>query len=148
MTIRPAQASDRQAVEALVAAAYAHYVERIGTTPGPMHDDYAQRIADNNVYLLFDDDMLAGLVVLIPRTTTLLLENIAVTPALQGRGFGKMMMTLAETRARELKFDSITLYTHELMHENLELYRRHGYVETHRAEEIGLKRVYMQKPLI
>jgi hypothetical protein len=33
------------------------------------------------------------------------------------------------------------------MTENIALYTRKGYVETHRAEENGLRRVYMQKDL-
>jgi hypothetical protein len=33
------------------------------------------------------------------------------------------------------------------MTENLALYSRLGFVETHRAEEIGLNRVYMTKTL-
>ena len=33
------------------------------------------------------------------------------------------------------------------MTENIALYTRLGYVETHRGEEIGLMRVYMRKTL-
>jgi hypothetical protein len=43
--IRRAQPPDRLAVEAIVAAAYAIYVERIGNKPGPMLDDYGRLIA-------------------------------------------------------------------------------------------------------
>ena len=42
----------------------------------------------------------------------------------------------------------IRLYTQEKMTETIGIYRRYGYVETHRAEEIGLKRVFMKKPLL
>ena len=34
------------------------------------------------------------------------------------------------------------------MTENIALYSRIGYVETHRAEENGLRRVYMSKRLV
>ncbi len=39
------------------------------------------------------------------------------------------------------------LYTHALMSENLALYPRLGYVETHRGEEKGFSRVCMAKQL-
>ncbi|NRB55472.1 MAG: GNAT family N-acetyltransferase [Salinicola sp.] len=149
--IRLARATDRQAVEALVTAAYGHYVERIGKTPGPIRDigdnRYARHIAAGHVNLLVEGDEVVGLLVLIPKPDTLLLDNVAVAPAAQGRGFGRKLMALAETRARQLGFDNVTLYTQELMHENLAIYRRYGYVETHRAEEAGLRRIYLRKPL-
>jgi len=42
---------------------------------------------------------------------------------------------------------AIRLYAHEMMVENIARYRGLGYVETHRAEENGLRRVFMRKPL-
>lgn len=41
----------------------------------------------------------------------------------------------------------VRLYTNQAMTENIALYGRHGYVETHRAVEHGLHRVYMSKSL-
>jgi hypothetical protein len=39
------------------------------------------------------------------------------------------------------------LYTNEAMMENIKLYYRLGYSKTHKADENGLRRVYMAKPL-
>jgi ribosomal protein S18 acetylase RimI-like enzyme len=150
-TLRLAAARDLAVVEALVNAAYDHYVARIGKIPGPMRDvddgSYARHIEAGHVNLLQQQDEIVGLLVLIPKRDTLLLDNVAVAPAAQGRGFGKVLMQAAEAHARQQGFDNITLYTQELMHENLAIYRRYGYVETHRAEEFGLKRVYLRKSL-
>ena len=44
-------------------------------------------------------------------------------------------------------FTAIELYTHELMTENIALYRRLGYEEFARRAEKGYKRVYMRKAL-
>ena len=46
---RPAAAVDASKVAELVAAAYGHYVERIGGLPGPMTDDYAELIRTRQV---------------------------------------------------------------------------------------------------
>ncbi|WP_110643270.1 GNAT family N-acetyltransferase [Salinicola sp. CPA57] len=162
--LREARLSDLPAIEALVKAAYGHYVDRIGKIPGPIRDiddhRYAHHIEAGHVSLLFEDvtskksvdadngDEPVGLLVLIPQPDTLLLDNVAVAPTAQGRGFGKVLMQVAEARARQLEFDSITLYTQELMHDNLAIYRRYGYVETRRVRERGLDRVYLRKPLI
>ncbi len=56
-------------------------------------------------------------------------------------------MQFAETEARRRGYDHIRLYTHVLMTENIAIYRRAGYVETHRIAEKGFDRVYMTKNL-
>jgi len=77
----------------------------------------------------------------------LLLENVAVHPARQGRGIGRALLDHAETRARELGLSRVRLYTHETMTENLALYRARGYRETARAVEDVYRRVHLAKPL-
>lgn len=144
---RLASAEDRPAIEALVNAAYSHYVPRIGLEPGPMRDDYAPLIQAGRVYVLDRGDTIVGVLVLVPEKTTLLLDNIAIAPAAQGTGLGRKLLVFAEQTARAMGYRSIRLYTSEMMTENIGLYTRIGYVETHRGEEIGLRRVYMTKKL-
>lgn len=145
--IRLATAGDVAAIECIVKDAYSHYVARIGATPGPMLDDYPARVAQGTAYVLDGPDGIQGVIVLIPEPSCMLLDNIAVSPTAQGRGYGRQMMQWAEDRARRLGLASIRLYTQEMMTENIAIYRHYGYVETHRATEIGLKRVFMSKPL-
>jgi GNAT superfamily N-acetyltransferase len=91
---------------------------------------------------------IVGFAVLVGQPGHLLLENVAVLPAAQGRGIGTRLMTLAEDLARSLHLGEIRLYTNEAMTENLTYYPRHGYVETHRAEQDGFQRVFFRKRLI
>jgi ribosomal protein S18 acetylase RimI-like enzyme len=88
-----------------------------------------------------------GLAILIARPGHLLLENVAVPPAAQKRGVGSRLLVLAEDQARSLRLSEIWLYTNEAMTENLAYYTRHGYVETHRAEQDGFRRVFFRKQL-
>jgi ribosomal protein S18 acetylase RimI-like enzyme len=144
---RLATHNDLQAVEKNVRAAYSHYVTRIGSKPGPMLDDYDHLIARQYVHVIEHDGIVQGVLVLIPEKHGMLLDNVAVSPDAQGLGLGRRMLQFAERAAMALGYQSVKLYTNEAMTENIELYSRVGYVETHRVEEKGLRRVYMSKLL-
>jgi len=144
---RLAGPQDLAAVQALVQAAYAHYVPRIGAVPGPLRDDYGALIGDRRVHVIDSAEGLRAVLVLIPQADAMLLDNIAVAPQAQGQGYGKCLLQFAERMARQAGYRQIRLYTQEKMVENLALYARIGYRETHRAQEIGLARVYMAKAL-
>jgi len=149
LLIRVALAGDVPALERIVRDAYTPYIARNGATPGPMLDDYPARVAQGVVHVLESEDGIEGLIVLIPEPddSCMLLDNIAVSPTAQGKGHGRTLLQWAEDTARRAGFSRIRLYTQEVMSENIAIYTRRGYVETHRATEIELKRVFMQKPL-
>ena len=77
----------------------------------------------------------------------LLLDNLAVAPNAQGKGHGRTLVAFAEAEARRRGHAEIRLYTHVLMAENLAIYGRLGFAETHRVTEKGYDRVYMMKRL-
>jgi ribosomal protein S18 acetylase RimI-like enzyme len=145
--IHSAGLDDLAAVEAIVQSAYARYVPLMGQKPGPMLDDYATLIEAEHVYVLSDEGGISGILVLIPEEQAMLLDNVAISPDAQGRGYGRVLIAFAERMARERGLRAIRLYTNEAMMENVALYRRLGFVETHRAEEHGFRRVYMTKLL-
>ena len=145
--IRPATPSDRAAIERLVRDAYALYTPRIGRVAGPVLADYGALIAAGQVHLLEDSGSPVGVLVVIEHDDAILLDNVAVSPAAQGRGHGRRLIAFAEDLARDAGHRALDLYTHEAMKENLSLYQRLGFVETHRAREAGYSRIYMRKVL-
>lgn len=145
--IRQALLADVPAIRAVVDAAYGVYLPRMGTPPGPMLDDYDALVASDHVSVLEVDGEVAGALVLLPKDDHLLLDNVAVSPAHQGRGFGRELIAFAEDAARGLGFGEVRLYTHALMTENQALYTRLGFEETHRGEQDGYDRVFMRKRL-
>lgn len=147
LSIRLAQPDDVDALRALVTEAYGHYVARIGKPPGPMIDDYARRIAAAQAWVGELDGILVGLVVLEERTDGILLDNVAVSPAMQGRGLGRALIAFAERESRRRGFAELRLYTHALMVENIALYGRLGFSEIGRVQEKGFDRIYMTKHL-
>jgi ribosomal protein S18 acetylase RimI-like enzyme len=145
LTVRRADASDVPALTGLAREAYEKYVPRIGRAPAPMNADYAQAVRGGMTWAAVRDGVIVGLLVLVVLPDHLLLENVAVLPSAQGIGVGARLLAFAEEQARELGREEIRLYTNEAMTENLAYYPKHGYSETHRAEQDGFRRVFFSK---
>ncbi len=145
--IRRAGPGDVDELRVIAAAAYQKYVPRIGRAPAPMTADYAQAVRDGQAWAALEDGQIAGFAIIIAQPGYLLLDNVAVLPAAQGRGIGARLLALAEEQARGLGLREIRLYTNETMTENLAYYPRRGYAETHRADQDGFNRVFFRKPI-
>ena len=147
MMIRRAGPGDVAALRAIAAAAYEKYISRIGRAPAPMTADYARQVSDGQAWAAVQDGQVVGFAILIAQPGYLLLENVAVLPAAQGRGVGARLLALAEEHARGLGLGEVRLYTNEAMTENIAYYTRHGYAETGRYEQDGFRRVFFRKPV-
>jgi GNAT superfamily N-acetyltransferase len=128
LALRRAGAADALAVRALTRDAYAKWVPVIGREPKPMAADYEEAVRRHLIDLLYLDGALVGLIETIPEADHLLIENLAVAPAFQGRGLGRRLMDHAETLAAGLGHDEIRLYTNQRFAENVQLYLRIGYL--------------------
>ena len=137
--------SDVEAVQQCVADAYDLYVERIGKKPAPMLDDYSKLISQQRVWLAKVDGETAGLIVLWPQHDHMYVDNIAVSPVMQGKGVGATLLAHADTLARRQGLTEIRLYTNETMTENISYYPRRGFFETHRSEQDGYNRIFFSR---
>src|SRR5215472_3128153 len=133
--IRAATATDVPAIADIVEQAYRHYIARMDKAPGPMLDDYAARVLEGVVSVLEEDAAIVGIIVLLPTTNYLLLDNIAVSPVRQGLGLGRRLLAFAEAEAVRHGYREIRLYTHRTMTENQRLYTAIGYEEIGRRTE-------------
>ena len=77
---------------------------------------------------------------------TVELGRLVVAPDVQGSGLGSRLLTDAERLAPE-GTTAVHLFTGERSEANLRLYRRHGYVETHRTPAGGHDLVHLVKQL-
>jgi len=143
--LRRATVDDLDAIDAVVREAYRKYVDRIGREPAPMDADYAALLESATVWVLRTPDGVHGVLVTHVMSDHLFVETVAVTSAVQGRGYGAMLLAQAELDAHHAGLDEIRLYTNVAMTENLTFYPKHGYVETHRGREDGYDRVYFAK---
>jgi N-acetylglutamate synthase-like GNAT family acetyltransferase len=145
--VRTAIAADVADIERLISEAYTPYVARIGREPAPMSVDYRTLVtATDQTWVLVDDSELMGVLVTIPQSDHLLIENVAIAPSAQGRGHGRTLLAYAERQARELGLPEIRLYTNAAMTENLTFYPRMGYRETERRAQDGFDRVFFVMP--
>jgi len=145
--LRKATASDCNDVKTCAAEAYARYVPRIGRKPAPIFADFTAQIDAGQVHVAEADGAFAGFIVLYPRNDHIHVENVAIYPAVQGRGLGKALLAFAEAEAKRQGFAAIELYTNAMMIENQRFYPRLGYIETGRRDEDGFARVYYRKDL-
>jgi ribosomal protein S18 acetylase RimI-like enzyme len=142
--IRPASSDDVDRVRSVAREAYARYIPRIGREPLPMLADFAAEIAAGHVVVIEVDGSIVGYMVAWAESEAYLIENIAVASAWQGNGRGRQLIDYAIREARRLRLAAVRLYTNVAMTENLSIYARLGFVETHRAWEAGAHRVYLR----
>lgn len=141
--IRLALPGEADAVRALVREAYRRWVERFGREPSPMRDDYARRIADGQVWVLEAAGEIIGLVVLKDGPEALLVPNVAVAPAAQGRGHGRQLLAFAEKEATRRGYREIRLFVNALMIENIAFYQHLGFAERARVADEGGDGAYL-----
>ena len=147
VVIRRGGPADAEAIRALVAAAYAKWIPVIGRLPIPMRADYAQAVLEHRFDLLpvgpnragpglagpglagpdLAGSDLAGLIETKAEVDHLLVVNVAVHPAFQGRGFGVALMARADALAAEAGLARLRLYTNKKYTANLRLYGALGY---------------------
>lgn len=147
VTLRLANLADVPSMTACVCEAYIHYIERIGKQPAPMLESYAEVIGHHQVHVAITGNAVIGVLVLTTTEEGFCLDNVAVRPVVQGKGVGRMLLELAESEALRQGFNSIYLFTNELMTENRALYAKVGYVEYDHRVVSGYPRVFFRKTL-
>ena len=145
--IRKAKIVDTDAISALTDAAYTKYIPLIGHKPQPMTADYTRMVVENTIWLLTLEDQPTGVLVLINEAESLLIYSIAIQPEYQKRGLGHRLLAWAEQEAIHAGYRTIRLYTNEKFVENIQLYKRLGYLETGQEPYLGSTLVHMAKKL-
>jgi GNAT superfamily N-acetyltransferase len=146
--IRLAKPEEREAVAAVVDAAYSKWIPVIGRKPMPMLADYEKLIADGVVHVIAPDDEIIAVLVIWPVEDAMWIENICVHPGQQRGGIGRTLMDFAEMKAREAGLNMVRLLTNQKFEVNIAYYLSLGYVETRReTTPDGRETVWMHKQL-
>lgn len=136
VTLRQATPDDAAAIRDLTRAAYAKWVPLIGREPKPMTADYSKAVRNHRFDLLMTEGRLAALIETLAHADHLLIENVAVEPSFQKRGFGTFLIAHAEHLADASGLHEVRLYTNQRFVENVRFYRGLGY-RTNNEENIG-----------
>ncbi len=145
--LRCAMLEDAEDIRTVVNAAFEGYIPLIGRKPLPMTADHTNLIQNHDAWVLEENNEIIGVLELVLKDDSLYIDTVAVKQSHQSRGIGKQLLNFAETRARELGRNATTLFTNERYTMLLEMYARHGYVETHRIPVQGTDAVHMRKIL-
>ncbi|MGB9140822.1 MAG: GNAT family N-acetyltransferase [Aestuariivirga sp.] len=146
MSLRRATLADAVAIRDLTRAAYAKWVPLIGREPLPMRVDYSVAVVEHIIDVYEAGDRIAALLETVPQGSHLLIENIAVSPDVQGKGIGNLLLDHAEAMARALHLGEVRLYTNAAFASNIEFYAHRGFQEFQREPfPTGGVTVYMRK---
>ena len=141
MKITEASAADVPAICKLVNSAYRGDSSRKGwTTEADLlggiridEDMLQQYFAEPNSTVLkctSDNDRITGCVYLKKENLRLYLGMLTVSPELQARGIGKLLLQAAEKKAAKKGCESIIMTVISSRVELIDWYKRHGYVDT------------------
>ncbi|KAJ5975559.1 acyl-CoA N-acyltransferase [Penicillium waksmanii] len=145
-----ASVDDVPAIKSMVDSAYSKYIDRIGQPPAPMLEDYYSVLQTSPVFVLKDNNHTSIGAIMFScdnGTMAMKIKNLVVSPAAQGRGYGRVLMNYAENFAISQNILALELYTNVKMHENIQLYAKLGFSEEGRRTEDGFERVYFRKDL-
>ena len=151
-TIQLALPTDLPAITSLITQAYLPYLPRLSNKPpAPMTANYTSLITSSSLYTLISNNEIVGCISLATSTThksALEINNVAIHPSSQGKGYGKSLLAFAEDVAKGRELESCCLYTNVKMVENVALYGKLGYQEVGRWSEDGFERVFFSKALV
>ncbi len=126
MKLTAAKPEDEAAVTQVVEAAFVDYAQAMGRPwPGP-YPWMASAIADGEVWWL-DAPERIGAAMMWRDDDTLYINQIAIEPDQQGKGFGAKALTAIEDKARADGVRQIHLYTAQIFTRLVAFYSREGY---------------------
>lgn len=142
ITLRPAVVGDTDAIRACIRAAYADPAARIPDLPdvaAGLEDD----VARHAVIVAEAQSEILGVIIFGLVGQAMMVFNLAVSPAAQGKGLARKLLAQAEAQAIGSGCDRLKLTTHRMMQDTRAMYRHLGW---HEVAAQGNK-VFFEKPL-
>ncbi|MBB3386469.1 MULTISPECIES: GNAT family N-acetyltransferase [unclassified Rhizobium] len=91
-------------------------------------------------YAALDDEHLVGCIFCRPEAESLYVGKLAVLPTAQGKGIGRRLLALAETKARELGLKTLRLETRIELTDNHATFAAWGFRKTAENRHAGFDR--------
>ncbi len=160
MKIEKATAADVKEIVALLNSAYRGESSKEGWTTEAHLIGGDRRTNDENVIETMnlpgstilkctdETNQIVGTVNLQKHGNRLYLGMLSVSPRLQGKGTGKLLLQAAEEHAKEVDCNMVYMSVISVRDELIDWYKRHGYVDTGKRKDFpedGLTGNHLQK---
>lgn len=132
-TIRAAEPSDAEFINAIETSADALLIEALGAWQWPPADDALGRLAAPGFVLMAEDsgaDSPVGFVHVLEVDGSAHLEQLSVVPAAGRQGHGRALVSAALDEARERGYSRLTLRTYAEIPWNAPFYASCGFLES------------------
>lgn len=132
--LRVADLDQYEAIYALMLEVFAPYVKKLReeATSGP-YPILKSAIENGDVYVCLIGGEVVGVADTVIQGNNLLINQIGISRKIQNQGIGSWLLDQVEQVAVKKNMKSMSLQTAEMMEDLLQFYKRHGFVETHRA---------------
>jgi ribosomal protein S18 acetylase RimI-like enzyme len=147
LTINAAKPTDVGSIRAIVRAAYSKWIPLIGREPRPMVADYEKAIEVHQIDLLQVGPDIVGLIETALKADHIWIENVAVKPEAQRKGYGSILMAHAEKCGVAGGVAEVRLLTNEDFVSNVALYGKCGFIIDRKEPFMGGTTVYMSKKI-
>ncbi len=145
LRIKIARSTDVLAIENIIQQAYHKYVAIMPKEPAPLLENYSEVVQGGSTFIGMQGEEAVAVMVLKEHEEFMLINNLAVAPDYQGKGWGKAMLQLGEVLANKRGKMQTQLYTNEMMADNVSFYQNAGYQISDNRSEDGYSRVYFTK---
>jgi N-acetylglutamate synthase-like GNAT family acetyltransferase len=143
--VERAKTTDVPYIKSIVVAAFSKYIDLLGHPPGPMNADYNQLVETQNLYVLRVNGDVLGSICLSREGDSIMVTNLVVDPAAQGRGYGHVLINYAEKMAHTQSLPAVTLYTNVKFVDNIAFYTKIGFIIAGRKTGDGFVRLLFRK---
>lgn len=153
MTVRRAEPGDAEVIHGLLAEAFApfrsRYTDAAFAATVVAADAVRERMTEGPVWVAQLDGRTAGTVSAVRDEAGCYVRGMAVAPAGQGRGLGRLLLDAVEGHARATGASRLWLWTAPFLEAAVALYMRTGFRLTDREPDLhGTRLVEMEKALV
>jgi ribosomal protein S18 acetylase RimI-like enzyme len=128
-----------------------HYTGEAFEAVTPKPDEVERRFAEGPIWVAELDDEIVGTVSLTNEPEGAYVRSMAVSPSVQGKGVGTMLLDALHERVASGKSDRIFLYTLPFQKGARAMYEKHGYTwvrDTPAEEWHGVPGLEMEKRIV
>ena len=151
-TIRPATPDDSEAISRVLLEAFItvreHYTDDAFEMVTPKADEVEGRFDEGPMWVAEIDGEIVGTVSLTTEPEGFYVRSMAVAPAAQGKGIGRMLLDALHEHVAKLGGDRIFLYTLPFQKGARAMYEKYGYTwvrDTPAEEWFGVPGLEMEK---